>query len=74
MIKKLTYEDKVSIQNDESVAVVHKVTDTDMNEVKEVVNNNADELISLQADNTTNKSDISNIKSEQTSQNEYISQ
>ena len=74
MIKKITYEDKVSIQNDESVAVVHKVTDTDMNEVKEVVNNNADELISLQADNTTNKSDISNIKSEQTSQNEYISQ
>ena len=44
MIKKIEYEDKVAIQNDESVAEINKVTDTDMNEIKQAVNNNADEL------------------------------
>ena len=48
-------------------------------ETKEVVNNNADELISVQGrvsaletDNTTNKQDISEIKKEQTEQNTNI--
>lgn len=49
------------------------------NKTKEVVNNNADELISVQGrvsaletDNTTNKQDISEIKEEQTEQNTNI--
>ena len=49
------------------------------NKTKEVVNNNADELISVQerasaleTDNTTNKQDISEIKEEQIEQNTNI--
>lgn len=41
--------------------------------IKNVVDNNADELINLQGDNTANKQDISNIKKEQIVQNENIS-
>lgn len=44
MIKKIAYENKVAIQNDEEIARKNKVTDEDLNEIKEVVNNNADEL------------------------------
>lgn len=44
MIKKIAYENKVAIQNDEEIARKNKVTDADLNEIKEVVNNNADEL------------------------------
>lgn len=65
MIKNITYEDKIAIQNDESVDRKNKVTDTDMNEIKEVVNANADEQ-------TTQNTDISNIKKEQETQNTNI--
>ena len=44
MIKKITYELKNALQNDEDVPDNEKVTDTDMNEIKDVVNTNADEL------------------------------
>lgn len=44
MLKKIEYENKIAIQNDESIPTKGKVTDDDMNEIKEVVNNNADEL------------------------------
>lgn len=65
MIKNITYEDKIAIQNDESVDRKNKVTDADMNEIKEVVNANADEQ-------TTQNTDISNIKKEQETQNTNI--
>lgn len=65
MIKKIEFEDKQGIQNDEDVPRKNKVMDDDMNEIKEVVNSNADELTStdtrvdnLETDNTENKSDI----------------
>lgn len=41
---KITYLDKVAIQNDESIPDINKVTDADMNEIKRVVNNNEEEL------------------------------
>lgn len=44
MLKKIEYENKIAMQNDESIPTKGKVTDDDMNEIKEVVNNNADEL------------------------------
>lgn len=65
MIKNITYEDKASIQNDESVARKNKVTDTDMNEIKEVVNANADGQITMQKD-------ITNIKAKDTEQDSKI--
>lgn len=44
MSTKITYTNKVAIQNDETIADNNKVTAEDMNEIKQVVNDNADEL------------------------------
>lgn len=63
---KITYENKVAIQNDEEILRKNKVTDLDMNEIKEVVNSNADEQ-------TTIKSDITNIKQKDTEQDNKLS-
>lgn len=62
---KITYENKVAIQNDEEILRKNKVTDLDMNEIKEVVNSNADEQ-------TTIKSDITNIKQKDTEQDNKL--
>lgn len=43
-INKIQYQNKVAIEDDPSVAEINKVTDTNMNEIKSVVNNNADYL------------------------------
>ena len=59
MIKKITYEDKIPIKTDETVARKNKVTAEDFKEIKEVVNANA-EL--LETNNT-------NIQAEQETQN-----
>lgn len=42
-IQKIEYQNKVSIQDDPEVPEINKVTDSNMNEIKSVVNNNADE-------------------------------
>ena len=47
-IQKIEYQNKVSIQDDPSVPEINKVTDSNMNEIKSVVNNNADILIDVQ--------------------------
>ena len=68
-ISKITWENKEGIQNDESIARKNKVMDDDMNEIKQVVNNNADELNiaqsnieDLQSGQSTSNADITNIK------------
>lgn len=43
-VTKIQYENKVAIEDDPSVAEINKVTDTNMNEIKSVINNNADIL------------------------------
>lgn len=48
MISKIGYENKTALQNDEDVPETQKVTDQNMNEIKAVVNNNADELEEFQ--------------------------
>ena len=47
-VTKITFENKTGIQNDASVARKNKVVDEDMNEIKQVVNNNADEVSEIQ--------------------------
>lgn len=47
-VTKITFENKTGIQNDASVARKNKVVDEDMNEIKQVVNNNADEVAEIQ--------------------------
>lgn len=44
MAKRINYTDKTAIQNDETIKEENKVTDGNMNEIKKVVNENADEL------------------------------
>lgn len=44
MIKKITYEDKIPIKTDKTVARKNKITAEDINEIKEVVNANAESL------------------------------
>lgn len=68
-IQKIEYENKIGLQNDENVPNKNKVTDDDMNEIKETVNNNADELTTaqqnikgLQSDQSTASGDITSLK------------
>ena len=70
MATKITWEDKEGIQNDASIARKNKVMDDDMNEIKQTVNNNADELIeaqenieNLQGGQETAGADIKNLRS-----------
>ena len=72
MTKKIEYEDKVAIQNDESVAEINKVTDADMNEIKEVINNNAEELEQAQKDIQNNTESIAEINAKDTAQDSLI--
>ena len=79
MSKKITYEDKIAIYNDPDVPEESKVTDENMNNIKEVVNNNADELDEAKKtaeqaketaegikpyDDSTLKKEIDNLKEE----------
>lgn len=68
-VTKITWENKEGIQNDTSVARKNKVMDEDMNEIKQVVNNNADELGTakdniedLQGGQGTVNADITSLK------------
>lgn len=53
MIKKINYANKQAFQNDEDISENQKVTDLNMNEIKEVVNSNAEELDKTQKKITT---------------------
>lgn len=72
MIKKITYEDKEHLINDSTIPDKNKVLDTDLNEIKQVVNNNADELDTAKKDIQNLDNDIANIQEEQTEQSTSI--
>ncbi len=46
-VQTITYDDKVYINQNSDIPNINKLNDTDMNEIKSVVNNNANELSSL---------------------------
>ena len=48
-VQTITYGDKSYLNQNADIPATNKVQDTDMNEIKSVVNNNANELINLQA-------------------------
>ena len=52
-MSKITYTNKVAINENIEIPNINKVTDSDMNEIKNVVNNNDDELITTNT-NLTN--------------------
>lgn len=69
MSSKITYENKGALKNDLDVPDKNKVTEDDMNEIKNVVNANADELDTakenigdLQSGQGTASADITNLK------------
>lgn len=64
-MKKITYEDKEYIRNDPSFPRTQTVTDEDMNEIKNAVNENADEL-------DTAKEDIKNLQKNDAQQDKSI--
>lgn len=55
---KITYEDKEFLNKNENIADKNKVNDTDLNEIKEVINQNDDNVGNLSDLNTTDKSNI----------------
>lgn len=48
-VQTITYDDKQYLNQNSDIPDVNKVNDSDMNEIKAAVNNNANELINLQA-------------------------
>lgn len=46
-MSKITYANKVAINENAEISDINKVTDSNMNEIKAVVNNNDDELITI---------------------------
>ena len=57
---KITYEDKEFLNKNENIADKNKVNDTDLNEIKEVVNQNDDNVGDLSNLNTKDKSSLVN--------------
>lgn len=53
MIKKINYANKQAFQNNDEIPENQKVTDTNMNDIKDVVNSNAEELDKTQKKITT---------------------
>lgn len=52
-MSKITYTNKVAINENAEIPNINKVTDSDMNEIKTVVNNNDDDMITIST-NLTN--------------------
>lgn len=46
-MSKITYANKVAINENAEISDINKITDDDMNEIKNVVNNNDDEMITI---------------------------
>lgn len=61
---KITYEDKQNLNTNESILDINKVTDNDMNEIKQVVNENDNKVGELNNLNTTDKTSIVNAINE----------
>lgn len=55
---KITYEDKEFLNKNENIADKNKVNDTDLNQIKEVVNGNDDNIGDLSDLNTINKDSL----------------
>lgn len=65
MSSRITYENKKTLQNDENVARENKVTDLDMNEIKEVVNSHANDIENFKGyDDTEVVQDIEKLQQE----------
>ena len=57
-ITKITYSDKVDLNENTSIANINKVTASDMNEIKSVANNNATNIGDITSLETSDKTNI----------------
>ena len=67
-VQTITYDNKSYINQNSSIAATNKVQDTDMNEIKSVVNNNASELSTNITNTTTNTTAITNLQTYSTTE------
>ena len=63
-LKLVTFEDKQNLSTNESIARINKVTDDDINQLKDVANTNANNAGDMEQLNTTDKSSLVNAINE----------
>ena len=63
-MRTITYTNKSALNENASIADINKVKNTDMNEIKSVVNDNATECGNASSLNTTNKTSLVNAINE----------
>ncbi len=63
-MSKITYENKQFLYENSDIPAINKVEDADMNEIKQVVNENDDNIGSLDNLNTTDKTNLVNATNE----------
>lgn len=73
MIRKVEYKDKSPFQNDDSIPNENKVLASDLNEIKETVNNNAIELEETNKNIFNINNSVNDLQEEDIKQNKLIS-
>ena len=72
-MSEITYDDKVDLQVATNIANINKVTASDMNEIKNVVNGNADEVGDITSLTTTDKTNVVNAVNELNAPEKWVS-
>lgn len=72
-MSEITYDDKVDLQVATNIANINKVTASDMNEIKSVVNGNADEVGDITSLTTTDKTSVVNAVNELNTPEKWVS-
>lgn len=72
-MSEITYDDKVDLQVATNIANINKVTASDMNEIKNVVNGNADEVGDITSLTTTDKTSVVNAVNELNAPEKWVS-
>lgn len=72
-MSKITYDNKVDLQIASNIANINKVTASDMNEIKNVVNNNAEEVGDITSLTTTDKTNVVNAVNELNAPEKWVS-
>ena len=72
-MSEITYDDKVDLQVATNIANINKVTASDMNEIKNVVNGNAEEVGDITSLTTTDKTSVVNAINELNAPEKWVS-
>lgn len=72
-MSEITYDDKVDLQVATNIANINKVTASDMNEIKNVVNGNADEVGDITTLTTTDKTSVVDAVNELNAPEKWVS-